>query len=88
MVVDMKVGKYQIGRYHGIIKAFYEDGSYDYETSFSDEEDIRKSIYAVRQCIGRVCGTATDNPRKLIDMQVIRGKEAIIEELEKEQNLK
>lgn len=28
----MKVGKYQIGRYYGIIKKSYEDGSFDYET--------------------------------------------------------
>lgn len=27
----MKVGKYQIGRFHAIIRKEYEDGSVDYE---------------------------------------------------------
>lgn len=77
----MKVGKYQIGRYHAIIKKEYEDGSIDYETSFSDAEDLQKSVYAIKQCIGHVCGTATDNPKVLTGMSVIRGKENIMEEL-------
>ena len=36
----MKVGKYQIGRFHAIIRKEYADGSVDYETSFTDIEDF------------------------------------------------
>lgn len=77
----MKVGKYQIGRYHAIIKKVYEDGSVDYETSFTDRADLMESVYAIRSCIGDLVGTATDNPKVLKDMSVIRGKEEIIKEL-------
>lgn len=77
----MKVGNYQIGRYHAIIKKIYEDGSIDYETSFSDSADLEESVYAIRHCVGQVIGIATDNPKKLVDMAVIRGKEEIIKEL-------
>ena len=77
----MKVGEYQIGRYHAIIKKIYEDGSIDYETSFSDYEDLMKSVWAIKQCIGKMCGIATENPKKLKEMKVIRGKEDIIQEL-------
>ena len=31
----MKVGKFQIGRYHAIIRKSYADGSVDYETSLT-----------------------------------------------------
>lgn len=41
----MKVGTYQIGRYHGIIKKLYEDGSVDYETSFISQDDLMRSVY-------------------------------------------
>ena len=40
----MKVGAFQIGRYHAIIKKSYADGSADYETSFSDEADLMESV--------------------------------------------
>ncbi len=36
----MKVGEFQIGRYHAIIRKNYADGSVDYETSFSDQADF------------------------------------------------
>jgi hypothetical protein len=81
-MVVMKVGKYQIGRYHAIIKKNYEDGSWDYETSFSDKADISESYYCICQCKGKLVGTATDNPRVLKGAEVIRGKENIIKELE------
>lgn len=84
----MKVGKFQIGRYHAIIKKEYEDGSVDYETSFSDIDDLMESVYAIRAGIGELVGTATDNPRVLTDMSVIRGKENIIKELEQWQERK
>lgn len=77
----MKIGEYQIGRYHAIIKKTYEDGSVDYETRFSDEADLTESVVAIKECIGHLVGTATDNPRVLTDMVVIRGKEDIIKEL-------
>lgn len=77
----MKVGKYQIGRYHAIIKKIYEDGYVDYETSFSSEIDLMASVYAVQKCIGKMIGIATDNPRVLVDMEIIRGKNNIIKEL-------
>ena len=82
MVVGMKVGNYQIGRYHAIIKKTYEDGSIDYETSFTDQSDLMESVYAIRRCIGKVVGLATDSPKILTDMAVIRGKEEITKELE------
>ena len=78
----MKVGKYQIGRYHAIIKKTYEDGSWDYETSFTDKADIDESYYCICLCKGKLVGTATDNPRVLKSVEVIRGKENIIKELE------
>lgn len=77
----MKVGNYQIGRYHAIIKKTYEDGSIDYETSFTDQADLMESVSAIRHCIGKLVGTATDNPKVLVDMAVIRGKENIEKEL-------
>lgn len=77
----MKVGKYQIGQYHAIIKKIYEDGSVDYETSFSDSSDFAESVHANQYCIGQMIGVATDTPKKLVGMAVIRGKEEIIKEL-------
>lgn len=73
----MKVGNYQIGRYPAIIKKNYEDGSFDYETSFTDQADFMESESAIKYCIGKLVGTATDNPKVLVDMAVIRGKENI-----------
>lgn len=77
----MRIGKYRIGKYHAIIKKIYEDGSVDYETSFSSENDLMESVYAIQRCIGKMIGIATDNPKVLIDMDVIRGKNNIIKEL-------
>ena len=48
----MKVGKFQIGRYHAISRKSYADGSVDYETSFSDHADLMESVYCLRLCIG------------------------------------
>lgn len=78
----MKVGKYQIGRYHAIIKTTYEDGTFDYETSFTDKEDIEYSYFCIKQCIGRLVGTANSNPKVLMGVSIIRGNEEIIKELE------
>lgn len=78
----MKVNNYQIGRYHAIIKKIYEDDSIDYETSFSSEVDLMKSAIGISQCIGKLVGIATDNPKVLKSYTVIRGKEEIIKELE------
>lgn len=49
----MKVGKYQIGRFHAIIRKEYADGSVDYETSFTDIEDFNESYYCILKCIGK-----------------------------------
>lgn len=78
----MKIGKYRIGRYHAIIKKVYEDGSIDYETSFSDEGDFFESVYAVRRCIGKLVGIATIHPKVLKNVILIRGKEEITQELD------
>lgn len=78
----MKIGKYQIGCYHAIIKKTYEGGVVLYETSFSDEADLMESVYCINQNIGKLCGTATDNPMILKTVEVIRGTEAITKELE------
>lgn len=77
----MKIGEYQIGRYHAIIRKDYTDGSHDYETSFSDENDLYKSVQAINSYIGKMVGIATDNPRVLTKMSVIHGKENIEREL-------
>ena len=61
----MKVGKFQIGRYHAIIRKSYADGSVDYETSFSDHADLMESVYCLRLCIGKMVGLATDTPKVL-----------------------
>lgn len=82
---DMKVGAFQIGRYHAIIKKSYADGSADYETSFSDEADLMESVYCIKLCVGKMVGFATDTPKVLTDVQVIRGKENIVRELEGKQ---
>ena len=55
----MKVGAFQIGRYHAIIKKSYADGSADYETSFSDEADLMESVYCIKLCVGKMVGLAT-----------------------------
>lgn len=77
----MKVGQYQIGRYHAIIKKMYADNSVLYETRFSDEDDLQQSVYAIASCVGKLTGIATSNPQTLTGYEVIRGKEAIIKEL-------
>ena len=41
---EPEVGKFQIGRYHAIIRKSYADGSVDYETSFSDHADLSSQI--------------------------------------------
>lgn len=81
----MKVGKFKIGRYHAIIKKCYADGSVSYETSFSDPADLMKSVYCLELCIGKMVGLATDSPKILTDVQVFRGKQEIIRELEERQ---
>lgn len=78
----MKVGKYQIGRFHAIIRKEYADGSVDYETSFTDIEDFNESYYCILKCIGKEVGIATDNPKVLTYACVIRGKEEIEKEIE------
>ena len=78
----MKIGKYQIGRYHAIIKKVYEDDSVNYETSFSDAEDFFKSVHAIQSCTGKLIGIATTSPKVLRDVILIRGKEEIMKELE------
>ena len=70
----MKVGEFQIGRYHAIIRKSYADGSVDYETSFSDHADLMESVYCLRLCIGKMVGLATDTPKVLTGVQIIRGR--------------
>lgn len=81
----MKVGAFQIGRYHAIIKKIYADGSVEYETSFSDQADLMESVLCMNRCIGKRVGLATDSPKVLLDIQVIRGKQEISRELEGKQ---
>lgn len=81
----MKVGAFQIGRYHAIIKRSYADGSVDYETSFSDEADLMESVYCIKLCIRKMVGLATDTTKVLTDVLAIRGKEDIVRELEGKQ---
>lgn len=83
---SVKVGEYQIGRYHAIIKKEYADGSVDYETSFSDRADLIESVHALQYLRGQLIGIGTNDPKVLTEVSVIRGKEKIIEELsDKEQ---
>lgn len=77
----MQVGNYKIGRYHAILKKYYADGTHDYETDFYSAEDIANSYGAIVHYIGQKIGLATDNPRVLTGVDVIRGKENIIAEL-------
>ena len=81
----MKVGEFQIGRYHAIIRKNYADGSVDYETSFSDQADLMESVYCLMLCIGKMVGLAADTPKVLTGVQVVRGKENIVRELEGKQ---
>ena len=82
---DMKVGKYQIGRYHGIIKKIYEDGTYDYETRFSDKNDFMQSARAISSFLGDYVGLCTSDPKKLVSYRYFIGKDKIIEELTKQE---
>lgn len=77
----MRIGSYQIGRYHAILRKDYADGTHDYETRFTDEEDIYQSLRAITLCIGKTVGTATEQPRVLTGVSLIRGKKAIEKEL-------
>ena len=79
---EREVGMMKVGKYHGIIKKTYEDGSIEYETSFSDSSDLAESYHCLRLCIGEMVGLATDNPRVLTAVERIIGKENIIKELE------
>lgn len=78
----MKVGKYQIGRFHAIIRKEYADGSVDYETSFTDIDDFNESYYCILKCIGQEVGIATNDPKVLTYACAIRGKEEIEKELQ------
>ena len=78
----MKIEGEQIGRYHAIIKKSYADGSVDYETSFSDKNDLMESAACIRACIGRTVGLGTDCAKVLAGVEIIRGKENIRKELE------
>ena len=49
--------------------------------NFIDEDDINKSISAIRNCIGREIGVFSQNPKKLTGMEVFYGKENIEKEL-------
>lgn len=77
----MKIGNYQIGRYHAIIKKHYADGSIEYDTSFSDQRDLYESVKALSFTIGHFCGILTYDPKIIIGMEIIRGKEKITQEL-------
>lgn len=77
----MKIGKYEIGSYPAIIKKTYADGSFGYETSFSDQSDLYESMKAIHSCIGKVVGIVTNDPKVLTGMTVIRGMENIRREL-------
>lgn len=81
----MQIGKYKLGRYHGIIEKKWNDNTYSYETDFSSENDLMKSVYAIEQCVGKICGVATDNPKILSDFKVYRGPKAV-EKLKSLQN--
>lgn len=83
-VINMKVGKYQIGRYHGIVKKIYEDGTYDYETRFSDKNDFMQSVRVISFLLGDYVGLANPNPKKLVSYQLFIGKDKIIKELTKQ----
>ncbi len=82
----MKIGKYKI-KYPAILKKEYDDESIEYETEFNDDTDVIMSLYALKECIGEVIGTATDNPRILTAVSRIDGKEAIIRELENKERM-
>jgi len=77
--MEMKIGKYKLGRYHAIIEKEMEDNTAMYETDFSSEKDLQESVSAIAYCIANkvVCGSATDNPMKILGMKVYKGKEAI-----------
>lgn len=77
----MKIGNYEIGEYDAIIKKIYENGSIDYETSFTDEVDLMDSVFALKRCIGKLVGIATNDPKILIGVQVIYGEKSIEKEL-------
>lgn len=77
----MKIGNYEIGSYPAIIRKAYADGSFGYETNFSDQADFYESMKAIHSCIGKTVGIATNDPKVLTGMTVIRGKENIIQEL-------
>lgn len=44
-----------------------------------------ESVYCIKLCVGKMVGFATDTPKVLTDVQVIRGKENIVRELEGKQ---
>ena len=77
------IGKYQIGRYHSIIKKIYVDNSIDYETNFSSSADFYESFRAIKSFVGSLVGIYTENPRFLKDLVIISGMENIIKELER-----
>ena len=83
----MKIGKYEIGQYPAIIKKTYADGSFSYETSFSDQHDLYESMRAIHDCIGKTVGIATSTPKTLTGMTVIRGEENIKRELSASEQL-
>jgi len=73
----MQIGKYKLGRYHAIIEKKWEDDTYTYETDFISKKDLLESIYAIGYCIRNKIPCGMDNPMKIIDINVYRGKEAV-----------
>lgn len=83
----MEIGKHKIGRYPGIIKKIYEDGSYNYETYFTSRNDFYESVFAIQNCIGKKLGGFEDSPKTLKNMELFCGTNNIINELNKEKEL-
>lgn len=73
--------EYKLGKYPAIIRKDYEDCTWDYETNFCDKRDIFDSMFALKACVGNMIGIFTDNPRVLVKVSMICGKDAIMAEL-------
>lgn len=78
----MKIGKYEIGRYHAIVKTGYSDGTFSYSTFFRSRKDLYNFISNHRKSLLDVIFfNDSGSAATMISISIIYGKDKILAEL-------
>lgn len=82
-IIDaIKIGRYELGRYHAIVKTGYSDGTFSYDTFFRSRKDLKYFISNHRKhLLELVFINDSDFPVTMTSISVIRGKGNIFAEL-------